>query len=745
MNATGLTTQMVQWCIAPNTLFNASGFVGPGNNITVVYFQTGTGVTKTYPNIVIKLKQGTAAGLTGVVAGAPEAGMTTVYSGTNVTVTSTAGGWISFTLQTPFLYDPTFPLFVELGQNSPVFSGGPTVLQSAFAFAGNGRQWCDFNGTAVTGTGANRIHFGIDVLPATPCTSAPPANSTSPASFTTCPGALNPNLNLASSYSLGGITYQWLSSTTSSVGPFTPIPGATLNTAPVPTLGVTTWFQAVATCTNTGGTTSLTPSQFLVPGTIVNSVPYYDSFETVQLNNLLPNCSWSASSQGTICQTYTTAAANNRIPRTGSKFGSFRFGTNANGDYFYTNGIQLQAGITYSASMWYITDGLVGWSNLSLMLGTSQTTTGLNAIASQTGAVTGQFYQPLSGTLTVPTSGIYYLAVKCIGSAATQFLTFDDLALEIPCSLNAPPVLVSAANSTICSGTSVQLSASGANTYSWNTGSSSSSISVSPSGNTLYSVTGTSSLTGCSSTANLNITVIPSPNAIVFAPSNTVCAGSSITLYAIGNFNFSWSTGTSGPSVVVSPTANTTYTLQVVASNGCTGLGTIAVTVKPKPQVFAQSNNSGAMCVGESVTLIGSGAGLVSYAWNSNNVSIITQLANVSPNVTTTYTLTGTDANGCSNTAVVTQLVDACTSLAQKSNGAEVKLFPNPTGGQFTIASGNVLVKTVEVSDVTGKLIYKGQSETENVVLSLENQPAGIYFVKITSEGNYRTIKVIKE
>lgn len=482
----------------------------------------------------------------------------------------------------------------------------------------------------------------------------------------------------------------------------------------------------------------------MVPGTIVSSVPYYDSFESVQLNNLLPNCSWLASSQGTICQTYTTAAANNRIPRTGSKFGSFRFGTNANGDYFYTNGIQLQAGITYSASMWYITDGLVGWSNLSLMLGTSQSTTGLSGIASQTGAVTGQFYQPLSGTITVPTSGIYYLAVRCIGSAATQFLTFDDLALEIPCSLNAPPVLISTANSTVCSGATAQLSASGANSYVWSTGNTGSNITVSPTGNTLYSVTGTSSLTGCNSTANINISTIPSPNAVLFAPSSSVCLGSSITLYAIGNYNFSWSTGSSSSSVVVSPAVNTVYTLQVVANNGCTGMATTAITVKPRPQVFAQSSNSGAMCVGESVTLIGSGPGVINFAWNSNNVSILTQLANVSPNVTTTYTLTGSDANGCSNTAVLTQLVDACTSLLQQNISGTINLFPNPTDGQFTIATGSTLVKMVEVSDITGRLIYKGVSENENVVLSLENEPRGIYLVKISSDGNNRTIKVVK-
>src|SRR3954470_24354394 len=59
------TSRKVQWFIPPNSL----GSVGPGNNITTVYFQAGSTGSNTYPIITVKLKTGSGTGLTGVGAG----------------------------------------------------------------------------------------------------------------------------------------------------------------------------------------------------------------------------------------------------------------------------------------------------------------------------------------------------------------------------------------------------------------------------------------------------------------------------------------------------------------------------------------------------------------------------------------------------------------------------------------------------------------------------------------------------
>ena len=151
---------------------------------------------------------------------------------------------------------------------------------------------------------------------ATPCSGTPPSNTVLPVTYSTCPILLNPNLSLTTNYPFAGITYQWQSSTVSSVGPFSSIPNATLTTAPVPTLGATTWYQAVITCTNSGGTFTTSPSEFFVAGTTTNTVPYFEGFETIQGPNRLPNCSWSATNLNSATQTYTASNTNNRLPLT---------------------------------------------------------------------------------------------------------------------------------------------------------------------------------------------------------------------------------------------------------------------------------------------------------------------------------------------------------------------------------------------------------------------------------------------
>ncbi len=261
-----------------------------------------------------------------------------------------------------------------------------------------------------------------------------PTGGTSVASQTYICASPNVALSTTGSSTVSGTTYQWQSSPNGST--WTSIPSQTLSTAN-PTISTTTYYQNVLTCGT--GTAASSSIMVTVAPTVTNSISYSEGFEGITANDQLPNCSWAASSLGSICKTYTAATGSyNQIPKTGSKFASFRYGTAATGDYFYTNGLQLNAGMTYSASAGYITDGLTGWSEFSLLVGTSQSTTGLSNIVSATGALTNTVYVNVSNTFTVATSGIYYIAVKCIGNSSPWYLTFDDInVIAVP----NPPVL----------------------------------------------------------------------------------------------------------------------------------------------------------------------------------------------------------------------------------------------------------------------------------------------------------------
>jgi hypothetical protein len=81
--------------------------------------------------------------------------------------------------------------------------------------------------------------------------------------------------------------------------------------------------------------------------------------------------------------------------------------------------------------------------------------------------------------------------------------------------------IVSVNSPTICAGQTATLTATGASTYSWNTGSLLNPILVSPSSSTVYSVTGTS--LGCSTTTVVTVVVNPLP--VMSVNSSTICIG----------------------------------------------------------------------------------------------------------------------------------------------------------------------------------------------------------------------------
>lgn len=576
-----------------------------------------------------------------------------------------------------------------------------------------------------------------------PCTTAPTSNTVVTPVALVCPNG-NANLQLAYAYTNTALTYQWLSSTVSPVGPFTPISNATLSTYPATSVSATTWYQVSVTCTTNLQSITTSAQGLTVAATTTNSIPYNEGFEGISLTNQLPNCSWSASSPTTICQTYTIAQANNRLAHNGSKYASFRYGTNSAGDYFYTNGLQLEPGITYSASIWYITDGNPGWSELSIAFGNNQSATGLTAIASQTGAVSGQFYQSLSGLFTVPASGIYYLAIKCIGNSAPQYLTFDDISVTIPCSLNASTVSIQAPPNTICTNANHAFSAIGANSYTWSTGATSSTVNINPQypGPATLGVTGTNSLTGCPTATTISYFVNQTPQVYIFASSYSVCSGGSATLTAIGANQYLWSNGGLTSQIVVSPAAATIYSVQA-SSNGCSTSTLANIGLYPSPQIFAGSSNETNLCRGETATL--SAIGASSFVWSSGYGIINTNPAFVMPQVSTIYTVTGYSAFGCASTATINQQVLACVSLPENTGNLDIKVSPNPSQDQITISTTLNGYKNIRIMDVTGRVVEELSTEETSPVIDISHLSNGIYYLHLSTQGSDKTIKIIKE
>jgi gliding motility-associated-like protein len=199
---------------------------------------------------------------------------------------------------------------------------------------------------------------------------------------------------------------------------------------------------------------------------------------------------------------------------------------------------------------------------------------------------------------------------------------------------------------TICQVDSIKLIATGASSYNWSNGVSN-DIYFNPTSSATYTVTATAT-NGCTVTNTQVIQVNPLPSITISAnPSFTICAGKSVVLTASAGANYVWSSGISN-AVAFTPTGTNTYTVTATSALGCTNTSTAALTVNALPAVVANSlPNPAAVCSGLPITLYGSGA--LNYTWTNgitNNVAF-----NLSAN--NTYTVIGTDANGCSNTASI--------------------------------------------------------------------------------------------
>ena len=210
----------------------------------------------------------------------------------------------------------------------------------------------------------------------------------------------------------------------------------------------------------------------------------------------------------------------------------------------------------------------------------------------------------------------------------------------------------------ICLGASATLTVSGGGiAHKWNTGETTSSITQSPAGFTIYTDTVTLT-TGCRVVMFDTIFVLPLPTAAVNPSSPTICSGTSVTLTASGGGTYLWDNGSTNPVRSVNPASTTTYTVTVTGANGCTATATATVTVNLSPTATI-TPGAPTLCSGSVQMLTASGG--ISYSWNTGAV---TPTISVSPGSTTTYTVTVTAANGCtaSKTATVTVIPGVSTT-----------------------------------------------------------------------------------
>jgi hypothetical protein len=257
--------------------------------------------------------------------------------------------------------------------------------------------------------------------------------------------------------------------------------------------------------------------------------------------------------------------------------------------------------------------------------------------------ITGSGFTTTSPTLSTSTIG----STSSGGGAITPATATRNTSSVKTTMCSTPSCTVAAGiDQTVCAGTSITLSASGAQSYSWTNGVQN-GIAFVPNQTQTYTVTGTSAQ-GCTATDQVLVTVLSSPT-VNAGNDQSVCAGTSITLSASGAQSYSWTNGIQNGIAFV-PNQTQTYTVTGTTAQGCTATDQVVVTVLSAPIVNAGNDQS--VCAGTSITLSASGA--QSYSWTNgiqNGIAFV-------PNQTQTYTVTGTSAQGCTATDQVVVTVN---------------------------------------------------------------------------------------
>ncbi len=218
-----------------------------------------------------------------------------------------------------------------------------------------------------------------------------------------------------------------------------------------------------------------------------------------------------------------------------------------------------------------------------------------------------------------------------------------------------PVIQASATDTDICNGGSTILTTNSnlaITSWMWSTGDSVNSITVQPNITTTYSITGTTS-TGCTGSASLTVQVYALPNVQIIPANASVCFGDSTVIQVTttsATAMYYWSNGQTGSQIHVQPATTSTYGVTVTDINGCSSDASCSVVVNTLPEISV-SPEGGAICNGSSISLTATSSHQnTSYYWSTYTT---TETITVSPTVSTIYMVTGTDSNGCSDTASV--------------------------------------------------------------------------------------------
>lgn len=349
------------------------------------------------------------------------------------------------------------------------------------------------------------------------------------------------------------------------------------------------------------------------------------------------------------------------------------------------------------------------------------TVTGGDSYLWNTGATANSIVAHQSGNYSVTISDEH-------GCSTTQSLTIT--------ALDLPQITING-NTQLCMNDATLLTANGANSYIWNNGVESATLSVSPTENTTYSVTGTHA-NGCTASTSISLIVYPTFNIEL---DDEICQG--------GNYN------ANGFMLGSQDEFGTfTHTRNLQTSYGCDSIVTLTLTVHPKPILPAAISGPSMISTAGTYSYSVLNAEYTdSYEWSLNNPNWTlnagsNNFATINITTNSSAVLTVIGINECGISAPLTLNIESTISIDEIDAMDGINIYPNPTTNFVNIRNENYQnpISLIEIYDLNGKLVDRVVDISETTQLNFYSYSKGTYIIKLFNQENViGTAKIIKQ
>lgn len=349
-----------------------------------------------------------------------------------------------------------------------------------------------------------------------------------------------------------------------------------------------------------------------------------------------------------------------------------------------------------------------------------------------------------TASITPVQSGLYKLVVQNYCTSDTAVLFLDSIY-----SLPSRPSLSSIVPVTICPGDSFRLAVletgfgfqwwqPGAAGFDAIPGATDSILWLSQQGEYLVSVTDAN---GCAAFSRpFDLSVDADPVYVNASGPISFCAGGQVELSAATGLSYSWSTGDTLASILVSASGDFSYGM--ISSYGCPKFSdTLQISVNPLPYVFLGADT----LICDTLHLVlDPGSGFNAYQWQDGSTAQTYTIASAIPAPDSAdFFVFVTDTNGCTNSDTLRVYFDICEQVSEIQK-PEVFLYPNPSDadGGFWVNSPGQENAFFEIVDMSGRILWSKELHQNGPQFFISGLSRGVYLVKISR--NNEILKVGK-